>query len=101
MGIYIKGVNLPSECTDCSFGYQSIYCKAMPSLSPEWEIDGVKPDWCPLVEVKGPHGKLIDSDALKQTLIPMWNCNSDSDFANKCVWHALEDAPTVIESEDD
>ena len=43
-----------------------------------------------------PHRRLIDADALKRTLIPLWNCNDDQDFANKCVWRALDDAPTII-----
>ena len=39
--------------------------------------------------------RLIDADALKATLIPLWNCHDDSDFANKDVWRELENAPTI------
>lgn len=52
-----------------------------------------------LVEVKEPHGRLIDGKALLKDLSKRWDTNDDHDFADKEVWHALEDAPTVIESE--
>lgn len=39
--------------------------------------------------------RLIDADALKAALVPLWNCHDDSDFANKDVWRELENAPTI------
>ena len=39
--------------------------------------------------------RLIDEDALKAALVPLWNCHDDSDFANKDVWRELENAPTI------
>lgn len=39
--------------------------------------------------------RLIDADALKAVLVPLWNCHDDSDFANKDVWRELENAPTI------
>ncbi len=38
---------------------------------------------------------LIDRDELKAKLIRMWNEEDDHDFANKAVWQALADAPSV------
>lgn len=105
MAVYIKGgisrtlgQEMPDNCLyDCRLVNS---CMTVPRWASKEVLDELKVKRhknCPLVEVKEPHGRLIDADALKQTLIPMRNCNSDSDFANKCVWHALEDAPTVIE----
>ena len=39
--------------------------------------------------------RYIDADALTKRLAYLWNVNDDSDFANKEVWHAVEEAPTV------
>ena len=39
--------------------------------------------------------KLIDADALTKTLIPLWNCHDDSEFANKDIWQAIENAPPI------
>ena len=39
--------------------------------------------------------RLIDGDALEKRLEHLWNISDDSDFANKEVWHALSEAPTI------
>ena len=39
--------------------------------------------------------RLIDADALTNDIIRRWNTNDDTDFANKEVWKALEEAPTI------
>lgn len=39
--------------------------------------------------------RLIDADALEKRLEHLWNISDDSDFANKEVWHALSEAPTI------
>jgi hypothetical protein len=68
------------------------------------------PDWCPLVEVPEPHGRLIDADAtMKQ-----WGLNNATKYGNKTaeqqhfsystmmmyeIADILDDAPVVIEAE--
>lgn len=47
-----------------------------------------------------PHGDLIDKKNLSDDLQRRWNVSDDQDFCNKEVWHALEEAPTIIERED-
>lgn len=39
--------------------------------------------------------RYIDADALEKRLEHLWNISDDSDFANKEVWHALAEAPTI------
>lgn len=39
--------------------------------------------------------RLIDADALKKTLIKLWDVHDDQDFANKDVWREIENAPTI------
>ena len=58
------------------------------------------PDDIEIIEVPTPHGRLIDHKKLEKDLGERWNVNDDQDFCNKEVWHALEEAPTVIEAEE-
>ena len=55
-------------------------------------LDDERPDWCPLVEVPTPHGRLIDADALDYKLD-----SSDRDIYVRGVLE--EEAPTIIEAE--
>ena len=60
MGTYIKDYDAPKSCEDCdcelAYMLQCKYCT------------GRESDGCPLVEVKEPHGRLIDADALKMAI---------------------------------
>ena len=57
-----------------------------------------RPDWCPLVEVKEPHGDLIDKDKLMQEII-----DRDLDHLQRDDWkeviQIVSDADVVIEAE--
>ena len=65
MRVLIKGMEMPKNCAECEF-HQSGY--------PDWcdlsirarDIHNmeIRQEWCPLVEVPTPHGRLIDKDAL-------------------------------------
>ena len=111
MGVYVKGLKMPKSCSDCLFFVDGLYdandepcsaCLAKEDNSP-WgcgyeEIDGIdhmatRMDYCPLAEVPGPHGRLIDADALDYKLGA-----SDRDIYVK---YTLEEEPTVIEAEDE
>ena len=39
--------------------------------------------------------RLIDGDALKNSLEKLWNIHDDIEFSNKDVWREIENAPTV------
>lgn len=96
MGIYIKGMRMPENCIKCPMQFGGM-CYVMPAEVDESRVAPTveeawkqgKPDWCPLVEVPEPHGRLIDGDALRiaelDTLI--------------MIRYKLAYAPTVIEAE--
>ena len=53
----------------------------------------------PSIEIKEPHGDLIDKQAVVKQLSKAWAVECDSDFANKSVWRIIEkEAPTIIEA---
>ena len=71
MGVYIKGMKMPKDCRECPmqvyYSSGKTWCKSTDMiLSEDYKpipFDG-RPEWCPLVEVPEPHGRLIDADAL-------------------------------------
>ena len=89
MGVYIKGKRKPDTCYDCDFVDGSDDCFFGLGYTGDM-CDCVYED-CPLIEVKTPHGRLIDADALVT-----W----DDGYGQRCTpIETIEDAPTVIEAE--
>ena len=69
-------------------------------LAREYEKDSVlaRPNWCPIVEVKEPHGDLIDKDNLMQEFM-----DSDLDYFPRDDWKEIiqivSGADVIIEAE--
>ena len=71
MGVYIKGMKKPEKCLACPMRNYEDWC-----VLQEWttEKDYINYTWedmrknCPLVEVKEPHGRLIDADEIVKDL---------------------------------
>lgn len=110
MGVYIKGMKKPEKCLACPMLNYEDWC-VLQEWTPEkdytnytWE--GMRKN-CPLIEVKEPHGDLIDRDILEQELsngIKAGNCEEGYEhYANinsmdDCV-ECVRYADTVIEAE--
>ena len=100
MSVLIRGMQIPSECSKCfliDYGTMTgeTYCevngKTLAESYRPIKFDG-RPDWCPLVEVKEPHGRLIDEDEI---IIPSLTSWADQAM----VADAIHDAHTIIEAE--
>ena len=61
---YIVPRDIPRGCERCPFNGHT-KCRMMPIGFDEYPLVGKRPDWCPLIEVETPHGRLIDADMLK------------------------------------
>ena len=85
MGIYIKGMEMPESCEECAL---------MLELGRVVEC-GCSPESCPLVPVKTPHGRLIDADALVDTVY----YTNISESVKEFIADLIEIAPTVIDAE--
>lgn len=101
MSILIKGMEMPQCCGECKFMVDR-WCYA--SEDCYYSPDRRHPD-CPLVEVPTPHGRLIDADELREkmikeadTYIPYVQERERRGYHN-CEL-LVDDAPTVIESEE-
>lgn len=77
MSVLVRDMAMPSECEYCGFCRYypqngNVWCNAKNKLlkerwiNPNWtHLDVKTPEWCPLVEVPTPHGRLVDVDAFK------------------------------------
>ena len=96
MSVLIKGMKMPTMCEECQIravdenSYGDIMYERCPITCEDvggygWQGKRERHPDCPLVEVKEPHGRLIDAEvvnsALKKRLL------------------AVDTAPTVIEAE--
>lgn len=105
--ILIKDMSMPETCDDCPFhvyhSHHEYVCKATPMLYPMnlANSKGIRKDWCPLVEVKTPHGRLIDEDEAKEHF---YTCETNGrplhvmELSERLA--CFDDVPTVIEAED-
>lgn len=112
MGVYIKGMDMPKSCNDCALLYDCFACMLL-GKDIDWGTSDKErlPD-CPLVEVKEPHGRLIDADALiESNKYLRYNPAEHKEDSYDAGWavgfnagasHATEHAvyaPTIIEAE--
>lgn len=118
MGIYIKGMGMPSCCDVCTFSdwsnlHQTACCK-LHDYDPCFadhsrEYEDKRADFCPLVEICEPHGALIDRDAFRADFSMGENCNKCGVELKRCEYDRiytkmdfcgwLDDVPAVIEAE--
>lgn len=75
MGVYfIKDMEMPARCVECRLS--TLYstkerplCRLLMKYMTYEEWKAKRLDNCPLIEVPEPHGRLIDADALKVSLV--------------------------------
>lgn len=100
MGVYID-MEMPSSCFDCPLGisvnFGVLCCPTHTIISDDnlFDADGRelrRQDWCPLIEVPEPHGRLGDLDALK-TAFP---CGES--IRTESVRATIDHMPTIIQA---
>ncbi|MBO7668980.1 MAG: hypothetical protein J6S60_00185 [Oscillospiraceae bacterium] len=109
MGVYIKGLHKAKHCIDCPL----MMCNAdgdWCALQDEETNESFK-NWddmrkhCPLVEVKAPHGRLGDLDALRAEIIRTYEyefptaTGAFDEFVTRILPNVINNAPTIIEAE--
>lgn len=104
MGVYIKGMELPENCALCPVWDAGNCLVATEAIICEYTK---RPSDCPLVPVQ-PHGRLIDADALRQSMYheafetdsPMQKWGSGCWIRYKMFERLEENAPTIIPAEE-
>jgi hypothetical protein len=86
-------MEMPERCGECCFcngDWGSYICDRTMSMIGDVEIGYKRLYNCPLVEVKTPHGRLVDGDKLA----------AGCDSPHYCRWLSeIEDMPTILEAE--
>ena len=116
MGLYIKGAEMPDCCERCPCAYFtegafSDMCQATNGEDNDIEEytdygkrKGERPEWCPLVEVKTPHGRIIDGDALMAHMDalarPSTEDGGKSQWATGWAEAFIKAQPTILEAEE-
>jgi len=100
MSVLVKGMSIPDNCESCAFATGFGFCLAKSDNFCGYTNDRKRPEWCPLVEVPEPHGRLIDADYLGEHLYicetngrPLHIMELDERLA------CIDEVPTVIEAE--
>ena len=101
MSILIKGMEMPEKCGSCDLFHVELpmHCTVVKGHKTVGAPYGMpRPDWCPLVEVPEPHGRLIDAEKLKKEYPhdTDWNYPVNT---NCYVCESIDNAPTVIKAE--
>lgn len=94
MSVLIKNMEMPQKCGQCKLYHAEypMYCMAVEGHRTVGAPYGMqRPDWCPLVEVKEPHGRLIDADET----IRIW----EGATIEGSIKPLIDARPTVIEAE--
>lgn len=115
MGVYVRNLEMPVTCCECIFSgdvqelgvegglYKKIAkCLLADSIGIEdpwresrWQLSN-REAWCPLTEVKVPHGRLVDaSDGATYAA----RFDHFDDLHMIASQNAIDDLPTVIEEE--
>ena len=92
MSVYIKGMEMPTSCDRCliSCSHSLLYVGIKDKRSKE----------CPLIEVPTPHGRGIDADALKVSLVFAEKTAKWAVPALRAVLMVIDEMPTIIPAEE-
>lgn len=118
MGVYIKGMDKPKRCSICPLCRYyhengNVWCNALnvilESIPYEMRLldsvlDSIEPHKdCPLVEVKAPHGRLIDArkwhKRLQKQAMTLYGSDNRTYGLIMDIMDAIHTEPTVIEAE--
>ena len=111
MSVIVRGMGMPQKCGQCNLYHAEhpMHCMVVEGHRTVGAPYGMpRPDWCPLVEIPTPHGRLIDKDKLRHELfvnfngerIPFYDCdNFPTKIAYRDLHSILAEQKTVIEAE--
>jgi len=100
VSVLIRGMEMPQKCGQCKL-YRAeypMYCRAVKGYRTVGAPYGMpRPDWCPLTEVKEPHGRLIAEKTI--TEIRYHDADGYHIVNGEQLCELEIDADTVIEAE--
>ena len=117
MSVIVMGMEMPKNCAECEWGKyvgnERSMCLRVSMTDDAVMMAEHRADFCPLIEVPTPHGRLIDADKLEKgfkraigTYLPKDPTrHMDIVDGSECrgwtqALTAVQEAKTVIEAED-
>lgn len=112
MSVIVKDMKMPKSCpcelVGVGYDVRCTFTYGVPSRVLEYYEcceKETRPDWCPLIEIATPHGRLVDADELSKKLTELADCKWNQ--VVKTVWSDayeevngfVKDASTIIEAE--
>lgn len=102
MGLYLKGMALPESCFECHLTKWLDKDSRAGCLIDDEVRNASRPSGCPLIEVKEPHGRLID--ASYKVDMPFYDDEYEEHSmrtvtVEELLMMADNEVPTVIEAE--
>lgn len=101
---YIVPDKIPSYCAECNWSicsYPNAYCKRVHKTIELLMAIKKRPDFCPLIEIPTPHGRLGDLDALLEKAYLNYNKATKKEENYKIInENYIINAPTIIEAEE-
>ena len=100
MSVLIKNMEMPKNCYECRFCVDG-WCYVIPPET-RAEKERITTNYCPLISVPTPHDDLIGRETAKKTVCRALevNCKNLMNTAvPMLIDYALNNAPTIIESE--
>ena len=100
MGIYNPKMKIPDSCWACPFCTEECFGAYKCFDVKEWGSREERAKDCPLVEVKAPHGRLIDADAVYDAVERRYRVSSGAEHrAERDFLDLISNATTVLEAE--
>lgn len=103
MSILIKGMEMPRSCLECPMLSYWVCRPKNEEIPDDTDLtEHPRPDWCPLVPLPEKHGRLVDADALFETMgqdTDKWLIDDISYIETDEAMSAVFKAPTIIEAE--
>ena len=101
MSILIKGMEKPKRCglCPCFHAEHPMYCQAVKAHKDKRIIapyGAPIPDWCPLIDILTPHGRLKDVDGIEYENVYFEDVGESYEIVGK---DDIDELPTVIEAE--
>ena len=91
MGVYIKGMRMPENCSECPVALSGKYCRINKTCE-TFKALPIRPTHCPLIALPDKHGRLVDADELNFSSMLD---SIDQGIAEETVMYA----PTIVEAE--
>ena len=96
MSILIRDMEMPKSCYRCPMANDDFYLCGATEKYLENDSEERRPDWCTLVEIPTPHGRLIDIRSVEDGKFVTVG-NDYQRWWNGALESVIDNAPTVIE----